>query len=79
MKAIRQRVTVQPGGRIEITDPALVAGTEADVVLIVPEASGDGAPSTLPPLTDMIGAAKGLFETPEEVDAYIRALRDEWD
>ena len=43
MKTLRQRVTVQPGGRIEITDPALVAGTEADVVVLLPEPSGDGA------------------------------------
>ncbi len=44
MRAIRQRVRVLPGGRIEITDPALEAGVEADVVVIVPEPSGDGAP-----------------------------------
>ena len=95
MPTIRQRVTVQEGGRIEITDPALKEGAEAEVVVIVPEPSGDGAPPGReapkpaveradalpppPPLTEMIGAAKGLFETPEEVDAYIRALRDEWD
>ena len=78
MRAIRQTVRVLPGGRIEITDAALVAGVEADVVVIVPEPSGDGAPPDLPPLAEMIGAASGLFASPQDVDAYVRALRDEW-
>lgn len=30
-------------------------------------------------LTDMIGAAKGSFNTVGEVDAHINKLRDEWD
>ena len=47
MRAIRQRVRVLPGGRIEITDPALKEGTEAEVVVLLPEPSGDGA--TVPP------------------------------
>ncbi len=46
MKAIRQRVRVQPGGRIEITDPALEPGTEAEVVVLLPEPAGDGADAT---------------------------------
>ena len=55
MRAIRQTVRVLPGGRIEITDAALEAGVEADVVVIVPEPTGDGAaaapePPPLPPL-----------------------------
>ena len=78
MKAIRQRVRVLPGGRIEIRDPSLEAGTDADVVVFVPESFGDGGPPELPPLSEMIGAASGLFASPEDVDAYVRALRDEW-
>jgi hypothetical protein len=31
------------------------------------------------PLVDLIGSAKGLYASPEEAVAYIRALRDEWD
>ena len=52
MRAIRQRVRVLPGGRIEITDPALEAGVEADVVVLLPEPTGDGAgaPPPVPPL-----------------------------
>lgn len=43
MRAIRQTVRVLPGGRIEITDAALVAGVEAEVVVLLPEPSGDGS------------------------------------
>jgi hypothetical protein len=31
------------------------------------------------PLVDLIGSAKGLYASPEEAVAFIRALRDEWD
>lgn len=48
MKAIRQRVTVREDGHIEITDASLVAGTEAEVVVLLPEPAGDGAPRGLP-------------------------------
>lgn len=43
MPTIRRRVRVLPGGRIEITDPALRGVAEADVVVLVPETAGDGA------------------------------------
>lgn len=42
MKEIRQRVRVREDGRIEISDPSLVAGAEADVVVRLPDAAGDG-------------------------------------
>ncbi|MEM1042771.1 MAG: hypothetical protein AAGI91_09090 [Bacteroidota bacterium] len=43
-KALRKRVRVQPGGRIELQDDALPAGTDAEVIILLPEPSGDGAP-----------------------------------
>lgn len=52
MKTIRQHVRILTGGRIEITDPALREGDEAEVVVTVPEPSGDGAsavPDAPPP------------------------------
>jgi hypothetical protein len=47
----------------------------AEVVLIVDEAP------TFPQrrLSDFIGAGRGVYASPEEADAYVRALRDEWD
>ena len=32
-----------------------------------------------PPLSRLRGAGKGLFSSAEEVDTYIRGLRDEWE
>ncbi len=99
-QALRKRVRIQPGGRIELQDDALPAGTDAEIIILLPEVSGDGAPpdaspalpslddfptaaelESLPPLplSEIVGSAPGLFKTPEEIDAYIRALRDEWD
>ena len=40
--------------------------------------SGDGSES-LPPLAEMVGKGKGLYQSPKEVDQHIRNLRDEWD
>ena len=65
MKEIRRSVTVQPGGRVEITDPSLEAGGVVEVVVTVPEGSGDGAPT--PPDPDE-GWDAGML-TFEELEA----------
>ena len=41
--AIRKRVRVQRGGRVEIQDDALPEGAEAEVIVLLQEAKGDGA------------------------------------
>jgi hypothetical protein len=71
--AIKQLVTVQPGGLIEIRSDQLRAGSTAEVIVLT-EATGN-APMHRP-LTSFIGAGKGAFETAEEVDAYINDIRD---
>jgi hypothetical protein len=40
------------------------------------KASATGAPADI---ADWIGSARGLFATPEEVDRFVRAERDQWD
>jgi len=91
--AIRQRVTVQPGGVIEIRSPELTPGASAEVIVLVGEdapagangAAGGPAPGVTPPppppstWATFIGSGSGRFKTAEEVDAYVRGLRDEWD
>ena len=64
MRAIRQRVRVLPGGRIEITDPALQPGTEAEVVVLLPGPTGDGA--TAPP---EVATSERRMLTFEELEA----------
>jgi hypothetical protein len=75
--AIKQQVTVQPGGVIEIRSPELTPGSSAEVIVLL--SSIDGPASTGRTLESFIGVGKGQFKSVEEIDAYIRELRDEWD
>ena len=79
--AIRQRVTVQPGGRIELCSPDLHPGSQADVI-VLPDATAPSEPAAqaVPqPLASFIGSGKGCFGTTDEVDAFIRSERDQWE
>jgi hypothetical protein len=72
--AIRQQVTVQAGGLVEVRSPELQPGARAEVIVLVE--NGDRPRRSL---ESFIGAGKGGFGSAEEVDAYIRGLRDEWE
>jgi hypothetical protein len=74
--AIRQQVTVQPGGVVEVRSPELTPGSSAEVIVLVEAAS---PPPRDRPLVSFIGAGRAGFRSVEEIDAYIRELRDEWD
>jgi hypothetical protein len=74
--AIKQQVTVQPGGVIEIRSPELTPGASAEVIVLVDSAA---PPAGTRPLVSFIGAGQGGFRSVEEIDAYIRELRDESD
>lgn len=72
--AIKQLVTVQAGGRIELDAPGLKPGSRAEVIILEIE--------ELPQkrtLSSLIGTAKGSFSTPEEADAFLRKERDTWE
>ena len=73
--ALRQRVTVQAGGRIEIRSPELTEGALAEVIVLTDIANA--AAKTL--LSSCLGMARGGFRTPGDVDAFIRQERDSWD
>jgi hypothetical protein len=72
MQATKHQVTVQPGGRVELDDPQLPAGTEAEVIVMVEDRA------VLPPLASFAGKGKGCFTDADEVDAFLRAERDSW-
>ena len=75
LSGLRQKVVVQPGGVVELRSPELPAGTTVEViVLLEPEPEKYSRP-----LASFIGAAKGNFATPEEVDQFIRQERDTWE
>ncbi len=75
VNAIKQVVTVRPGGVIEIRSPELPEGARAEVIVILE----DGQRSRGKPLRSIIGTGKGCFATPEEADAFLRKERDAWE
>ena len=70
----RHTVTVGPGGVVEIRNPALPEGRTVHVTVLLEEP--DEQPSGL---LRFLGAAPGLYATPEDADAFIRAERDAWE
>jgi hypothetical protein len=70
------KTTVLPGGRIELVVPGLPAG-ETATVLVVADAR-DGRKRRL---SEILGGYAGgrLFNTAEDVDAYLKAERDSWE
>ena len=76
-KAVRQRVRVQEGGRIELRSPELRAGDEAEVIVLVDEVRGNAPP---PDRTNssFLGAGQGSFRSASEADEFLRKERDQW-
>lgn len=72
--AIRQQVTVQPGGFIEVQSAELPVGARVEVIVLVESASRRKRS-----LRNMIGTAKKSFASVKEVDDFIRQERDSWE
>jgi hypothetical protein len=71
-QAIRQRVTIQPGGRVGTIAPELTAGNEAGVIIL------EELSLSARCLADLVGSGKGAFSSPEEADSFIRRERGAW-
>ena len=74
---VRVKTVVLPVGKIEISDPELVAGQEATVVVTV-EAQKPVHQQSILDLLESFPKHR-IFKTGAEVDAYIREERDAWD
>jgi len=74
IRAIKKEVTIQPGGRIEITSSELKPGMRAEIVVMITDSQ-----YKFNRLTSFIGKAKGGFASPSEADAFIRRERDTWE
>jgi hypothetical protein len=74
--ALQVKTKVLPGHRIEIQTPELPEGRSATVFIVLDEEEG-----TKRPLREVLGDYPGgtLFQSAEQVDAYLRAERDSWD
>lgn len=75
--ALRFTGTVQPGGRVEVSSTQLPLGKDVDVIVLFPRESETVRRS----VTDVLAEAPGqlIFQTAEEVDAYIREEDAAWD
>lgn len=74
-KALHIRTTVQPGGKVEIASPELEAGQTVDVV-VMHESRVKGR-SIMEILNS--GPDRRLFQTAEEVRAYLAQEKASWD
>jgi hypothetical protein len=74
--ALQVKTTVLPGHRIEIQVPELLIGQGATVFIVVDEEQPRKRP-----LNEVLGDYPGgkLFQSAEEVDAYLREERASWD
>lgn len=74
--ALTVETTVQPGGRIEITDAQLLEGDAVRVIILL-------SPSDTPrrALADVLAGSPGhlLFSSAADVEAHLREERDAWE
>ena len=69
-----QKVTIQPGGKVEVVSPELEAGQTVDMV--VHESCGRGR-SIMEILNS--GQERRLFQAADEVKAYLAQEKASWD
>lgn len=74
-KVIRIQTTVHQDGEIHIKDPSLQSGDDVEVILFLP-ATQDKV-SAVEILEQLPGHR--LYESADEVDAYLADERDSWD
>jgi hypothetical protein len=74
---VRVKTVVLPGGKIEISNPELIPGKRATVVVMVE----DNEPVEQRHVIDILKELPGhrLFQNAEEVDAYMHGERDSWE
>ena len=74
-KALHIRTTVLPGGKVEVIDQELTEGESVDVVI---------SPTPVPTGRSIMeilnsGPERRLFQTAEEVKAYLAEEKASWD
>jgi hypothetical protein len=74
--AIHFRTTILPGHRIEVTAPELPEGRTATVFVVLDEATSEKRL-----LREVLGDYPGgeVFQTAEQVDAYLKTEREAWE
>jgi hypothetical protein len=74
---VRVRTVILPGGKIEISAQELIPGRRATVVITIE----DNETMEQPHVIDILKKLPGhrLYQSAEEVDAYVREERDAWE
>lgn len=74
-KVLQQKTTVLPGGKVEIVSPELQEGLTVDVVVLHESNGSDRS------VMDILnsGPERRLFQTAEEVRAYLAQEKASWD
>ncbi|GER78719.1 MAG: hypothetical protein DYG87_10935 [Anaerolineae bacterium CFX3] len=79
LTAYRKKVTVRPDGRIEISDPILKPGTEAEVIVLVETISAEERAARVDEWKQLFKATQSLPQaktiTEEDIAAEIAAYR----
>jgi len=78
VRAIKEQVTVQPGGLVEIRRSDLPAGITVEVIVMIDESTNGGSGDRPGPFSSFFGSVRNCFRSGEEADAFIRAERDAW-
>jgi hypothetical protein len=78
---LRRTVIVEPGGIVQVQSDQLRVGSTVEVIVSVEigPTPGDAKPLVDSSWATFIGAGVSTGRTVEEIDADMRALRDEWD
>jgi hypothetical protein len=74
IQAVKQLVTVQADGLIQVRVPEFKQGTIAEVIVLQ-----SSEPTKKITLTSFIGRGKGCFSTAKEADVFIRRERQSWE
>jgi hypothetical protein len=74
---VRVKTVILPGGKIEISTPELIPGRRATVVVTIEDNEAVEQPHVIDILKTLAGHR--LYQSVEEVDAYIREERDAWE
>lgn len=74
--ALKFTTRILPGGKIQIADPDLKEGEEAELIVFLSQQAG-GRRSVV----EVLASAPGhpLFQNATDVDSYLREERDSWD
>lgn len=74
-KVLHQKAIVQPGGKVEFSSSELEVGQTVDVV-VLHESSRQGRP-----ILEILngGPERRLFQTADEVKAYLAEEKSSWD